>query len=360
MTLDCKKGCGKCCDIGGTAMRLPVTRMEALAVSLAIGRPMTSPSNVSANASCPAFDATAGACTAYEARPKVCRNFQCDGEDRFNHTPESLVLMEELAADPEPKYDLRSFFPETTKQVLSRHERIAFQFSGGKDSTAALLLLRPFWDKLTVYYCDSGDAMPETTAIVEQMNKLVPITTVWGRVHETRANYGLPTDVLPWTSASAAHQLNTGSTPLMQDRVSCCFRSVMEPIYERMVADKVTLVIRGQKDIDNLKGSLRSGDVSDGVEYLYPVQGWTDDECFAYMREHGFEPQQFYAEGLSHSGDCMHCTAWLGDDKAQYLMKYYPSEYPKYRTNIQLIADSVAPHLVNLMKEATFCEVEHG
>lgn len=245
-------------------------------------------------------------------------------------------------------------------ELFSRHERIAFQFSGGKDSTAALLLLRPYWDRLTVYYCDSGDAMPETLAIVEQMRALVPITVVRGRVNESKAGYGLPTDIMSWSSAATAHWLNAGETVLMQDWVSCCFRSVMEPMYERMVADKITLIIRGQKNSDRLKGPLSSGDIVFGVGYYYPVQGWTDDECFAYMREHGFEPQRFYAEGLSHSGDCMHCTAWLGDDKAQYLMKHYPSEYPKYRANIKLIAGSVAPHLVNLMKEATFCEVEHG
>lgn len=341
-------------------MLLPVTRSEAVAVGLLLGRPLISMAAGPSTGDCPAFNRDDGACMAYEARPQVCRNFQCDGEDRFTHTPESLALMGELATDPEPKYDLRSFFSESVGSVISRHERVAFQFSGGKDSTASLLLLRPYWDRMTVYHCDSGDSMPETKAVVEQMSKLVPVTIVKGRVLQNRAEFGLPTDVMPWTSASSAHTLNTGSTPLMQDWVSCCFRSIMLPLYERMVEDKITLVIRGQKDDDKLKGPLRSGDVDMGVEYLYPVQDWTDEECFAYMREQGFEPQRFYAEGISHSGDCLHCTAWLTDNKAEYMLKYYPDEYPRYRDNVKVIAEATTPHLVNLMKEALYCEAHHG
>jgi len=358
MKLECKKGCGKCCEVGGTAMCLPVTRSEAMAVGVALGVAPGRPSAVNTSAHCPAYKD--GACSVYEARPQVCRDFQCNGEDRFTHTPESLAKLEVLAARTEPVYDLRSFFPETVEQVIARHERIAFQFSGGKDSTAALFLLRPYWDRMTVYHCDSGDSMPETAAVVAQMTQRVPITVVPGRVLEARKHFGLPTDVYPWTSAYSAHQLNTGNTPLMQDRVSCCFRSVMEPLYERMVADRITLVIRGQKDVDSLKGPLHSGDVADGVEYLYPVQGWTDEECFTYMRLNGVEPQRFYSEGLSHSGDCMHCTAWLGDDKAAYLNRHYPEEYPRYKRNIQIIAAATAPHLKNLMKEASFCEEQQN
>lgn len=354
MKLACKKGCGKCCEVGGTGMLLPVTVDEAEGIGRALGVTVTAPGTFNNIAHCPAY--LEGECLAYDARPQVCRDFQCNGEDRFTHSVESLEQLVLLATRTEPTYDLRAFIPESTAQIIARHERIAFQFSGGKDSTAALLLLRPFWDRLTVYYCDSGDAMPETKVVVEQMSKLVPIVTIQGRVQEVRKTFGLPTDVLPWTSAASAHQLNTGTTPLMQDRVSCCYRSVMLPIYERMVEDKITLVIRGQKNSDGLKGPLHSGDVDLGVEYLYPIQDWMDEECFAYMRHNGFEPQRFYSEGLSHSGDCMHCTAWLCDDKATYLKAHYPAEFPQYQHNIKIVAGAVFPQLVALYKEAQNCE----
>jgi len=246
--------------------------------------------------------------------------------------------------------------PGTIKQTLDRHERIAFQFSGGKDSTACLMLLKPYWNQFTVYFCDSGDSMPETLAAVNQVAAMVPrFELIAGRVRETRATWGMPTDVLPWTSAYAAHHHNTGYTLLMQDRVACCSRSVMAPLHERMHADGITLIIRGQKDADQHKGGLKSGDVAEGIEFLYPVQGWTDAQCFDFMRWNGIEPQRFYAEGLTNSGGCATCTAWCEDDRAAYLSKYHPAQFLEYRANMRAIAAAVSPALSQLSKELEAC-----
>lgn len=247
---------------------------------------------------------------------------------------------------------------ENFDHVFSRHERIAFQFSGGKDSTAALFLLRTYWDRLTVYFCDSGDSMPETLEVVENVSKQIPnFVVIKGRVIETKAQFGLPTDLLPWTSSAAAHALNTGSTQLMQDRVHCCFHSVMKPMHERMLEDKVTLIIRGQKSADEFKGSLKSGDVCDGIEFLYPVQDWTDEDCFAYMRQHGVEPQRFYSEELTHSGDCIGCTAWCEENDGRYLREYHPEAFQEYRKNMRIIADAVQPAMLNFVRALDESEV---
>lgn len=243
-------------------------------------------------------------------------------------------------------------------EAFSRHERVGFQFSGGKDSVAALLLLLNFWDRMTIYFCDSGDSLPETLTIVDRIAGLVPrFERITGRVHEVRETWGLPVDLLPWTSAYAAHHHNTGSTPLMQDRVACCSRSIMAPLHERMIEDGITLIIRGQKDEDRYKGVFRSGDVVDGVEFLYPVQDWTDEQCFSLMRESGIEPQRFYAEGLTHSSDCATCTAWCEDDRANYLKAHHPDKFIEYQYNISIIASAIGPALNNFGKELEAC---HG
>jgi phosphoadenosine phosphosulfate reductase len=244
------------------------------------------------------------------------------------------------------------------EEALNRHKRIAFQFSGGKDSIAALFLMKPYWDRFTVYFCDTGDCLVETVNIVEKVSKLVPrFETVQGRVEEVRAKFGWPTDVLPWTSAQAAHNSNVGFSVLLQDRVSCCFRSIMLPLHERMLADSITLIIRGQKDSDKMKGRFRSGDVVDGIEFLYPVQNWTDGESFAYMRLNGIEPQRFYTEGMKHSGDCASCTAWCDDDRGEYLKRYHPDKFINYQHNMTTIAAAVRPALRNFEKELEVC---HG
>ena len=348
-------------------MTLPVTRREAELVAVALGRNLVSANTVPSSLfsqpalraeHCPALDPSSGECLAYDVRPQVCKDFQCDGRDRFAHSAESISKLTLLSGRKDPVADLRDFLPESIEQVFSRHDKIAFQFSGGKDSTAALLSLRNYWDRFTVYFCDSGDSMPETLSVVDQVAAMLPnFVTIPGRVKQTRAQFGNPTDVLPWTSSATAHDLNTGYSPLMQDRVSCCFRSVMLPVHERMVADGITLIIRGQKNCDTHKGALRNGSIAGGFEFFYPIQNWTDEQCFSFMREQGVEPQKFYFEGLTHSGDCASCTAWCEDNRGAYLKNHHPVVFEEYRKNMAALAGVLHPMINNIVKELDACEV---
>lgn len=243
-------------------------------------------------------------------------------------------------------------------EAFTRHTRIAFQLSGGKDSVAALYLLRDSWHLFTVYYCDSGDAPQETLDVVGYIAAQVPsFARIQGQVAQVKATYGLPTDLLPWSSAPAAHHHNSGYTPLMQDRVACCSRSVMKPLHDRMVADEVTLIIRGQKAADGFKGRFKSGDVVDGIELLYPVETWSDDMCLEAMMASGVPMPRYYALGLKHSGDCATCTAWCEPGKAAYLAEYHPIKFAAYNRGMREIAAAIAPSLMNFEHELEAC---HG
>src|SRR5258705_1448544 len=50
----------------------------------------------------------------------------------------------------------------------AQHERIALQFSGGKDSTALLYLARPWLDRITVIFAESGATFPH---VVEHIKR---------------------------------------------------------------------------------------------------------------------------------------------------------------------------------------------
>lgn len=360
--LNCEKGCGKCCQVGGTDKRILMTYDEAVTLGRALGRKPSENAgrrladisfDVPKAGDCPAYKD--GACSAYQARPQVCRLYQCDGQDQWTKSEESLHNCIGMAEEAIRRFDIadvRNWFPEDIESVLNRHERVAFQFSGGKDSTAMLLKLRPYWDRFTVYFCNSGDVLPETLELVETFSKLLPnFVEIAGRTHEVRAEFGLPTDVLPWTSAFGAHFCNVGTTRLMQDRVSCCFRSVMAPLHERMMEDQITLIIRGQKNADELKGRYTSADIVAGIEFLYPMEDLTDDDCFQIMRDNGIKIPRYYTEGLVHSGDCSTCTAWVSEEnRGTYLKRYYPERYQQYRNNILEIAAATEESIEGLRK----------
>lgn len=228
-------------------------------------------------------------------------------------------------------------------EVFSRHQKIALQFSGGKDSLAVLFLMRPYLDRLTVYFVNSGDAFPETLEFIEAIKKHIPhFVEVAGRKKEVEAEFGWCSDIVPCGSTSFGQMMGHDG-PLLMDRYTCCFKSLMEPMYERMKADGITLIIRGQKNADDKKPPLRSGSSLDGFEFLYPIEDWTDEVLFKYLTDEGAPLPRYYADGMTSAPDCMHCTAWLEHKMPQYVKRYHATHYPKLMERLNRIAVVVQP-----------------
>jgi len=237
------------------------------------------------------------------------------------------------------------------EDVLARHERIALQFSGGKDSLALLYLMRPFWDRLTVYWLDTGDAFPETAALVAEVEAMVPhFVTVHGIQPEVIAEFGLPSDLVPARSTPVGIAA-TGTGILIQDRYSCCLRSLMLPLHGRMRADGITLIIRGQKASDALQAPIRSGDLIDeGMEVLLPLEDWDDARVFDYLRAQGVAIPRFY-QMMQASPDCMTCSAYWEEGRAKYLKQYHPGAYQEYQQRLNAISDATAEAIAHFNAE---------
>lgn len=234
--------------------------------------------------------------------------------------------------------------------VFYRHDKVALQFSGGKDSLACLYLLRPYWERLTVYYVNSGNSFPETADHIKVVRGMVPhFVEVQGRQPQVHRDLGWPSDIVPCGSTAFGRMLGSTEVALI-DRYQCCFESIMLPMYERMKADGIGLIIRGQKNDDHLKPPLRSGNWLDGFEFLYPIESWTTGQVFIYLAEHGHIPN-YYREGLMSAPDCMHCTAWLNENRSGYLQKHHPIQFIEQQSRLSIIRDSLAPYLANLNSE---------
>lgn len=235
--------------------------------------------------------------------------------------------------------------------AFGRHQKIALQFSGGKDSLACLYLLRDYWDRLTVYHTNTGDAFPETREIVERVKSEIPnFVEIQGRTHQVHETFGIPSDIVPASSNRLGFDMGVHKNPLIVDRYTCCYLSIMAPMNERMVADGITLIIRGQKTADTYKPEIRSGAEINGVEFLYPIEEWTQDTVLQFLRDAQVPVSRFY-DTLNSMPDCMSCSAWWDDGRGEYLQRYHPAAHHLYQQRLNAIADAVDRHAGHFSRE---------
>ncbi|MEO8021061.1 MAG: methyltransferase domain-containing protein [Polaromonas sp.] len=222
--------------------------------------------------------------------------------------------------------------------AFARHERIGFQFSGGRDSTAALYLLRPYWDRMVVYHLDTGDQFPETREVVRRVEADMgrPVTVIEGDVAAVRRDFGLASDLVPVDNTPVGRMVSGREVKLI-GRYECCARALMSPLQQRIQADGITLIVRGQRDEEYSNQPMRSGDVQDGMEVLYPIQSWTGDEVSAYLTKNGHPIAPFYERGARRAPECMGCTAWWDEGRAVYLRDHHPEAFERYSANMKTI-----------------------
>lgn len=233
--------------------------------------------------------------------------------------------------------------------VMDAHSKVALHFSGGRDSLALLLAMRPYWDRVTVYYTNSGDAYPETQALVDAVKSVVPhFVQIEGRVKQVHEEMGWPSDVMqPGAGFAFAKEDIDGYVPLI-DRHNCCFHSIMKPMHERMQADGITLLLRGQRDEDTTKSHVKSGDVIEGLQLLFPIAHWSTDQVEQYIASQGVPLPPYYAAGLTSAPDCMRCTAWLEHGAHKYLMKNHTEVASEVNARLKKIRVVVEPFIRRL------------
>lgn len=208
--------------------------------------------------------------------------------------------------------------------ALFNGKRVALQFSGGKESLVLLHMMQPYWDSLTVYHCNSGDSFPENDELVAAVKSIVPhFVEVMGRRPQVEQQLGWPSDIVPAESTLMGKLAGSDALRLV-DRYTCCYESKMRPLHERMHADGIQVILRGQRNDDSVRSPVRSGDVVDGFQIFYPLADFSRDQVFIYLNEHGIPLPRFYQEGMTTGSDCLHCTAWLEDGQNKYLKKHHP------------------------------------
>lgn len=233
---------------------------------------------------------------------------------------------------------------------LERHSKIALNFSGGKDSLACIYLLRDHLHRITVYHNDTGDLLPEVMETVEQTKAMCPnFAHIRGDVLAWQREHGLPSDLVPYSASELGRMVGQERTRIVP-RYDCCYANLMRPLWERVVADGNTLVIRGTKRVDFPTLPVVDREVRDGVEFMYPLQEWSHAEVFEYLRREGAPISRIYEEGLQ-APECSRCTAWLNVGQAAYLKRHHPERLAQYRDRLHAVFREVEPMLKDMASE---------
>jgi phosphoadenosine phosphosulfate reductase len=192
------------------------------------------------------------------------------------------------------------------------------QFSGGKDSLACLYLLKPVWNDIAVMWCNTGAAYPETIEQMEKIRKLVP------SFYEVRSNQpeflwhmGYPADLLPVHKTYLGNVLHSTVGVKFTNYLFCCGSNIWDPMHRASKDLGATEIIRGQKMCDKRKSPVRSGQVIEDILYTFPLENWSDEDVFNYLRKEGVTVPGYYKNKEQTSHDCWDCTAYLDENRAR-------------------------------------------
>ena len=202
-------------------------------------------------------------------------------------------------------------FLQTTLDEMKNHDCVVLEFSGGRDSLAALQLLQPWPDNLHVVHLDTCDAPPETVKLVREMAARFGdrFHVVRSSSYAVRAEYGHPSPII------MSDKPFFTEAPLMQTQFECCLRTIMLPLHQYVLGLGATMIIRGQRDSDCHKNPAEHLSVNDGIVIAYPVQDKTDEELDVVC---GSLLPSFY-EFTSDAPDCMTCTGYWGRGYQEWL-----------------------------------------
>jgi phosphoadenosine phosphosulfate reductase len=238
------------------------------------------------------------------------------------------------------------------QDFFDRHQKIALQLSGGKDSLACFYLLREFWQRITVVWVNTGDAFPETQKQVREIGQLA------GDYIEVQSNqpadinmFGPPSDLLPVWDTTFGRALDGNRHFRIQSPFECCSKNIWAPMAEAIKHGEFTGVIRGQRIEEGKKSPILSGHKEDGVEYFFPLEDWTEHEVFSFLLEQKVDLPDSY-RFINTSLDCKNCTAFLADNvrKGEYMMRFHPVAWKKRKQTLQYIktaVDAEYRHLLN-------------
>lgn len=198
--------------------------------------------------------------------------------------------------------------------LYSRHALVALPFSGGKDSTSCLELVRPYWNRTVVIWANTGDAFPETVRLMAAIRKVVPrFVEAKGNLPQAIEQNGIPSEIVPMTNSPWLHAVvSDAELPKIQSWYSCCTENLYLPLHGAILESGATAIVRGDRAAEKVSMPERFHRQSPlGYEMCFPLQHWSEDDSFEFLKTRGIPVLSSYSE-IKTSLDCLHCPALIG------------------------------------------------
>ena len=186
---------------------------------------------------------------------------------------------------------------------------IVVPWSGGKDSTATLILAKETFDDVTAVYVRMEYEMPETEEYVERLAKKLGVNLVRVDVPMPIEEYGMPTHNNRW-----------------------CTRKKVEALYSVVSEFERPVLLVGDRDGESARRRLKPPVLERRTPFgpileVMPIKFWSGFMVQLFILMRGFELHPLYYEGFYRLG-CTVCPS-LAEWEVELLKKRGVKELPQ-------------------------------
>lgn len=231
---------------------------------------------------------------------------------------EALALAPQNYAEQIPKLGFRKSLSE-----IEQHDMAALLFSGGKESVALAHMLKPYRDRLTLVWVNTGMMFPHMAEFVRGFAerhgyKLAELRSDQGRRFAT---HGLPSKILSTHNSRMAMACEENPKPrlLLTDHAGCCSELRYKPVIEWMLLTGTKAVIHGQRAEDKRRPRFDRQ-----FAEIAPLWDWSGEDVYEYLRANDLELPEQYGAGYADSGECWNCTSEINAERFRWMGKRYP------------------------------------
>ena len=135
--------------------------------------------------------------------------------------------------------------------------------------------------------------------------------------------------------------IHAGRQVPVQTPLACCAENIWGPMARATAELGASLIIRGQRTLEQRKAPIASGYVEGGIEYLFPIEDWSGDQVREYLATVGVALPEQYSGYVDTSMDCWCCTAFLDENvpgKYRYMRERHPALYARVQRQFDIIA----------------------